>query len=99
MEVSAWHDGKKNYGIRIGKRNRDLYFDRSWEDIEVEIEGKSHTFKLTAGFWKQCSEFRDSGTTLIRDWLTKNQSIVWEKGNPPRFQFISLGGKRFKLMP
>ncbi len=99
MEVSAWSDGKNTYGIRIGKPNREKYFDRNWSDIEVEIDGKSHTFNLTAGFWNQCSEFRDSGSTVIRDWLKRHKSINWDKGKPHHFQLLPQGGQRFKLVP
>jgi hypothetical protein len=61
MQVSAWNDGANTYGIRVGIPNRDEYFDPSWTEIEVEMEGHFQRFVLTPGFWSHCPEFRDRG--------------------------------------
>jgi hypothetical protein len=61
--VSAWSSGRGTFGIRVGNPNRDRHFDRSWTEIEVEIDGNWRPFKLTRGFWNKCPEFRDSGGT------------------------------------
>ena len=99
MKVSAWNNGKGIYGVNIGKSNREQYFDSSWENIKVEIDGKLNTFTLTAGFWNKCAEFRDGGSSVLQDWLRKHHSIHWEKGKPPHFQLVPLGDNRFKLIP
>jgi hypothetical protein len=44
------------YGIRVGFGNRDRHFprpDTTGSDvlIEVEVDGRPHTFALTPGFW------------------------------------------------
>jgi hypothetical protein len=39
MQASAWTNGDGTYGIRIGVPNRDEHFDRTWTEIEVEIDG------------------------------------------------------------
>jgi hypothetical protein len=97
MEVAAWNNGGEQYGVRVGKDNRSQYFNPSWPQIEVEIDGRTHSFDLTPGFWKDCPEFRDSGTAAIRDWLRKHHALNWPKGQPPRYQLVPLGGKRFRL--
>jgi hypothetical protein len=97
MVVTAWNNGEGQYGIRVGKENRDRYFDPSWQRIEVEVDGGVHTFKLTPGFWKGCPEFRDRGSTAIRDWLQKRNALDWPKGQPPRYRLIPIEGRRFRL--
>lgn len=98
MEVSAWSSGGGTFGIRVGLPNRNTYFDRSWSEIEVEIDGQFYRFALTPGFWKQCPEFRDSGGTVIRDWLQQHHMLDWPTGEPPRFQLLSLRDGRFRLI-
>ena len=75
MEVSAWTNGGGTYGIRVGFPNRDEFFDKGWAEIEVEIDGRPHHFRLTDGFWNRCPEFRDSGGTAIRDWLRRHRAL------------------------
>jgi hypothetical protein len=98
MEVSAWSSGSSTFGIRVGIPNRNLHFDRAWKEIEVEIDGRPHRFALTAGFWNRCPEFRDSGGTVIRDWLLLHHTLDWPAGEPPRFQLLPLGGCRFRVV-
>ncbi len=98
MEASAWSSGGGTFGIRVGMPNRDRHFDRSWEQIKVEIDGQFHTFALTPCFWNKCPEFRDSGSTIIRDWLHRHHTLDWPTGEPPRFQLLPLGGGRFRLL-
>ena len=99
MEVRAWFNGQSTYGIRVGIPNRDRYFDCKWTLIEVEIDGHFHEFALTPGFWKKCPEFRDSGGTVLRDWLQKLDKYCWTACHPPRFQLQPLDGTRFRLSP
>jgi hypothetical protein len=98
MEATAWSSSKGTFGIRIGIGNRDRYFKRSWTEVEIEMDGISHSVALTRGFWNKCPEFRDSGTTLLRDWLQRHRRLKWPTGHPPRFQLFPLGGPRFRLV-
>jgi len=99
MLATAWNNGGNQYGIRVGKVNRDRYFNRGWNLIEVDIEGKLYQFVLTSGFWRNCPEFRDSGQPIIQEWLTKHKILTWPKGEPPQVQLISLGNGKFRLLP
>jgi hypothetical protein len=71
MDVTAWNNGGTTFGIRVGAPNRERYFERSWSEVQVEIDGQAYTFELTAGFWHRCPEFRDRGTPVIREWLER----------------------------
>jgi hypothetical protein len=75
MEASAWSSGSGTFGIRIGIANRNRYFDRTWTQIEVENDDQLQTFSITPGFWNKCPEFRDSGGTMIRDWLKQHHTL------------------------
>lgn len=97
MEATGWSSGSGTFGIRVGMSNRDKHFLRSWTRIEVEIDGQVCEFKLTPGFWNKCPEFRDSGSTVIRDWLQRQHMTKWPSGRPPRFQLEPLGDGRFRL--
>ena len=98
MEATAWSSGSGTFGIRIGKKNRDMHFLSTWTRIQVEMDNKIFEFGLTDGFWNKCPEFRDSGGTVIRDWLQRNHTIDWPTGRPPRFQLLPLGGAHFRLV-
>ena len=100
MEATAWRNNSlttATYGIRVGSPNRDRYFTNRFNSIEVEIDDQVHTFKLTASFWKKCPEFRDSGSTTIRDWIYLYYTLDWPTGQPPRFELHALGNNRFRL--
>ena len=99
MQASAWNDGGNTYGIRVGLPNRDRYFDPEWSEIEVELDGRFHTFKLTPSFWRRCPEFRDSGEPIIREWLRRHRSLDWPRGRPPKMELVPLGNGRFRLLP
>jgi hypothetical protein len=94
MEVSAWSNGRGTFGIRVGCRNRNVHFDRSWTKVEVEIDGQASLFDLTKGFWNKCPEFRGPA---VRDWLRQYRTLDWPTRKPPRFQLLPLGGGRFRL--
>lgn len=98
MDAGAWRN-KSTYGIRVGKDNRDRFFDDTWDHVEVEMDGVSRRFALTDSFWRDCTEFRDSGMTWIKDWLAIHYGLPWPKGHPSRFELIPLGGDRFELRP
>lgn len=99
MEVSAWSNGSGTFGVRVGIANRREHFEEDWTRIVVEIDGEDHEFPLTGGFWRDCPEFRDRGTPVMKKWLQQNRSIDWERGKPPRMELIPLGANRFRLVP
>ena len=98
MEATAWCNGQQTYGIRVGSRNRSMYFDESWTTIAVELDGAFHEFQLTDGFWRKYPEFRDCAG-LIRDWLERHKMLDWPTRKPPKVQLVPIGSRRFRLIP
>lgn len=99
MDATIWAGtGKRQFGIRVGYKNRNACFERSWTYIVVEIDGERCHFKLTDGFWHDCPEFRDGREGHIRAWLTKHGLLDWPKGQPPRVVLEELGGYFFRLL-
>jgi hypothetical protein len=94
MEAKAWRGG--TYGIRVGRENAERYFSKKWPNIEVDIDGQFHSFRLSGTFWATCPEFRGA---VIRDWLTEQGLSPWPKGQPPEVELTPLGGNRFRLSP
>ncbi len=92
MIVTGWRGG--TYGVRIGKRNVRTYFDRSWNEIEVEIDGKAYKLPLRNTFWTTCPEFRGS---VIGVWFKQNKLIPWKPGKPPKLNLTKTEGNRFIL--
>jgi hypothetical protein len=97
MEVSAWSNGSGTYGIKIRKVNRQKFFNPLWQWVEVEIDEKPYKFQLIPGFWHDYPEFRDSGATVIKNWLRCNYRLPGEKGKHPRFTLEVVANKRFRL--
>lgn len=98
MKVSTWF-GSGIYGIRVGAPNRDGYFDPTWTEVLVEMDGVVNSFTLTKGFWNKCPEFRDLGRPIIKEWLQKHKTLDWPKQQPPKMELIQLSGNKFRLVP
>jgi len=98
MHATAWNGGGNTYGIRVGKANRQKFFDPNWKVIEVELDGQFHLFTLTDGFWRNCPEFRDRGKPIIRDWLQQHRSLRWPNKQPPSIELIPLGEAKFRVV-
>lgn len=89
MRATAWNNGGSTYGISVGRLNRNKFFDRSWTEIELEIDDEFHRVPLSKGFWNQCPEFR---SPVIRDWLRRHRALDWPDRKPPKVELIPLGG-------
>lgn len=103
MIVSGWNNGSPNnktgagYGIRLSKEDRDRYFKKEWDFVEIELEdGEVVKVKLSNSFWNKCTELRSS---KIGKWLLEMGYAPWPKGNPPKFRLIPVYERRFKLIP
>ena len=94
MQVSAWSNGSGSYGFRIGVRNRDRYFSRDWDEIDLELGGEHYRVRITSGFWRACPEVRDSA---IKDWLREHRTLEWPRGQPPKIEMVPMGGNRFRV--
>jgi hypothetical protein len=92
MKATGWKGG--TYGIRVGKENAKRYFDRSWNTIQVDIDGRVHQFPLNETFWTTCPEFRGAE---IGVWLCATGLAPWPRGHPPQVLLSPLGSNRFRL--
>lgn len=97
MLVKAWHNGKGTYGVRVGAKNRDNFFKPQWREIIVEIEGTSHSLRLTDGFWRDCPELRDSRDKWIEHWFRRCVALPWPAYHPPTFRLVPIAEQTFGL--
>lgn len=95
MEVKTWQGG--TYGIRVGKKNANDYFNKSWDCIEVKISGKFYPFQLSKTFWTTCPEFR--GIPLPQ-WFRQKKLDDWKVKNLPPYclELLPIGNNRFELV-
>jgi hypothetical protein len=101
MHVTAWSNGRPTsagagYGVRIGKQDRDRYFDRRWSEIAVDLDGTAVPVSLSVSFWNRCSELRSAA---IGRWLLDHQLAPWHIGRPPRLVLRRVAEARFELRP
>ena len=92
MRVTAWKGGA--YGVRVGTSNADRYFSKSWEFVDVELDGDFHRVTLSGKFWDTCPELRGSA---FGKWFGRRGLNAWPKGKPPSLELIPMEGNRFRL--
>jgi hypothetical protein len=98
MQVSVWKGSGNTYGFRVGERNRQLFFNDAWKDIDVEIDGQFHRFRLSGGFWNDCPHFQTSETFKVGEWLKQRGLLPYTAKQTPKFELLPLGGRRFRLL-
>lgn len=105
MIVTAWKNGTASasasgagYGVKLEASDRDRYFQRDWETIELELEGYAQVVKVNVAqpsFWNSgCRELIHSE---IGRWLIENGLDSWNMGQPPKLSLRFIGGSRFRL--
>lgn len=101
MIVSGWYSRQNNdngtgYGIRIGKEDRDAYFQKEWLSVIIELEKENEIeVVLSKSFWRRCSELR---SMYIGRWLLNHNLAPWTKHNPPQLKLMPIGDRKFRLM-
>lgn len=102
MKATGWNNGKfhksgAGYGIKINKNDRDRYFGRGWDSVVINIEGYGEIkVNISSSFWRGCSELRNIG---IGRYMIEKGLTPWKKDNPPKFELVPIGERRFKLIP
>ena len=101
MKVKSWNNGSPNlksgsgFGIRIKKADRDIFFKKNWDKVEITIENETpFTLKITASFWKTCAELRSK---KLGDWFLRTGKFEWDQGLPYEYYLILVGGNNFRL--
>jgi hypothetical protein len=103
MEVTAWNNGRHHptgagYGFKIGAKDRDEHFQRSWTNVLVSLPDLTQEVEVNVAkdsFWSAtCRELisREFGC-----WLIRYGYAPWSSGSPPKFQLIPIDGNRFRI--
>ena len=102
MKVSGWSNSTPNdrtgtgYGIRVPYNDRDCYFQRYWDSVEVALDtGEVAEVSLPDKFWTTCPELKSSA---IGRWMLDLGVIPWTKGRPPQSDLEPIGDRRFPLV-
>ena len=103
MTVTAWKNGTPSpsgagYGVRLAAEDRDRYFQRDWETIELEFAGYANVVKVdiaNESFWN--SSCRELIHSEIGRWLIDNGLDSWPMWQPPKLSLRFIGGNRFRL--
>jgi hypothetical protein len=100
MLVHGWKNGRFDgrrpvaLGVTVGQQFAEMFFDRSWDAVLVEIDGNAFRVKITNTFWTTCPELR---SPEIGAWLRNKGLAPWPKGRPPELRLSPVGIRRFRL--
>ena len=95
--VTAWSNGKNGFGLKMSARDRDLQINKEWKTVILHLEGHPNPVVANidkSNFWHKCPEFINKE---IKDWLTNNNYIFWEKRKPPKFPMNHIHSNEFKV--
>jgi hypothetical protein len=103
MEATAWNNGRHHstgagYGFKIGAKDRDRYFQRSWSTVFVSLPEMNQEVEVNIAkppFWSAtCRELisREFGR-----WLIKYGYAPWPSGVPPKFRLTPTNSNHFKV--
>jgi hypothetical protein len=103
MIVTAWNNGAHmrngtGYGFRISLTDRDQYFKKDWNSIELSLEDQPETFQIAidpATFWSDESIILHSKEIGL--WLRKVGLSPWPMGRPPVFILNPIAENRFSV--
>jgi hypothetical protein len=96
MKVTGWKSGRRGgtFGLRVGERNRDRFFNKRWRSADVDFGGKRVDITIGNGFWGKCPELRDP---FVKVFLVKKGLVPWPKGHPPKMELTPCGENRFRI--
>lgn len=92
LTVTTWTNGTSIYGIRISKKDTNLF--KEFDSVTIEIDNEIVEIKKTEGFHKDCPELRHP---KIKVFFEKNNLIKWEKRKPHKLKLIQDKFNKFKL--
>lgn len=102
MRATAWNNGQHHpsgagYGFKISIKDRNVYFKNSWETVEVKLpSGEVVEVNINkSSFWTDtCRELISKKFGI---WLREKRLAPWKKGSPPKFELVSMNGRKFEL--
>jgi hypothetical protein len=100
--VAAWNNGKHHptgagYGLKIPKRDRDVFFRREWGAIELHLAGREQPAVINIdkdSFWNHSC--RELISREIGSWLIDNKLAPWPDHSPPRLLMKARGERVFE---
>lgn len=102
MRVTGWSNGHSHssgagYGLRIRASDRDRWFDRSWDRVEIDLDnGSQASVRLSKAFWGSCTELR---SVVIGRWLLEHGLAPWPRREPPVLTLRPINNNKFELLP
>jgi uncharacterized protein YfaT (DUF1175 family) len=103
MIVTAWNNGAHSrkgvgYGIRISDEERDVFFQREWDAVLLQLQGQEEAIEVKIdkdSFWGVPG--RELISVEIGRWLRNQGLASWSRGNPPKLILEPLEDNRFSL--
>lgn len=101
--VTAWNNGAHHpsgagYGLKISSDDRERWFKKEWNFIELELEGKPDPITVNIqkkSFWsKSCGELINKEIGL---WFKEKGICPWPKGFPPKLLLEPISDNRFRI--
>ena len=104
MKVTAWNSGKHfesgaGYGLKLSIKDRDEHFSKEWATVFVELPNSDVPIEISIAkpsFWN--TTCRELISQEIGIWLRSEGLAPWTKGKPPKFELISSGERKFKVV-
>lgn len=101
--ASSWKNGNQKssgagYGLRIDKKYRDSYFQKTWSDVILYLPNYSNNpvvIELSPSFWGKCSELRSKEIGI---WLINNLRGNWRKRQPYRYTLAQRRHNEFDVV-
>lgn len=105
MKWTAWNNGRHHttgagYGVKIPVADRDIFFQREWGSVVVELPSDSGVVEVKLNtakpsFWNPtCHELISREIGL---WLRNRGLAPWPAGKPPKLRVSALGTGRFRV--
>lgn len=104
MIVKGWNNGSPDnrsgagYGIRITKRDRDRYFEKTWTFVIINLgNGDSLKAKLSNSFWKDSKPCVELRSAKIGKWMIDHNLAPWSRNSPPNLELEHIEKRIFRL--
>jgi len=103
MVVTAWNTGAHSrngagYGFRVHPADRDVFFQKEWTAIVLEVEGQGNPVEISlegVDLWAETPGAIPCAA--VGRWLRHNGLAPWTRGNPPVFVLEPVADNRFRV--
>lgn len=103
---TSWNNGRHaasgaGYGFKVPIPDRNLYFNREWGSVFLELPLGGEYIKIEVGisklsFWNEtCHELISKEVGI---WLRQLKLAPWHRGAPPKIQIQHLASNRFRVI-